>query len=812
MARPAARRPRLRARSRRPRSRGWRSCASPRSRSASRPTWRSGRHAELVGELEALVARAPAARAPARPAHARALPLRPPGRGARASTGTRARALVEELGIEPGRALRELEQAILAQDADARPRRARPRQAPSAGREPSSAASASSTSSARSTTRSRARRAVPARRRARDRQEPARRGARARTRGRAARACSSGAAGRPAARRPTGRGCRRCARTCARPTPEALRAQLGPRRAELATILPELRELLPDLPPPRPPTPRARASGCSRRSPSLLRARPSAQPLALVLDDLHAADAPSLLLLRFVAGRARAARRSSIVGCYRDTEVGPELADALAELAREPARAPGRARRASSRADTARLLELDGGHAPAGAISPRRCTRRRRATRCSSARSAGCWRRRRAAERPATGCRSPRRPRGDRPPAAAPVRRLPRRCSRSPRSSAASSTSTRWSASAAWRGRALRGARRGGGRAARRRGARRARSAALLPRPHPRRALRGPARHAAAAPAPASRRGARGAARRRTSSPHLAELAHHYLEAGSGAAPSRRSTTPRRAGDRAAAPHGLRGGGAPLLAARSRCSSATGVGDCGRTCDLLLALGDALSRAGDAPRRARRRCAAPPTWPSAALGRPARARGAAATAAASRGRAPSTDPALVPLLERGAGGGRATTTAPSRVRLLAPARRRARATSRCTRAPRRARPTRRSRSPSASATRPPSAYALEGSGSRSRARTAPRTALAVGDELIALGRADRRPGAGLRGPRLPAATRFWTPTDRAGVDVELDALAQLAEELRQPAQHWHRRHPTDDARAAWRGASTRPRR
>ena len=42
-----------------------------------------GRHAQLVGELEALVARAPAARAPARPADARALPLGPPGGGAR---------------------------------------------------------------------------------------------------------------------------------------------------------------------------------------------------------------------------------------------------------------------------------------------------------------------------------------------------------------------------------------------------------------------------------------------------------------------------------------------------------------------------------------------------------------------------------------------------------------------------------------------------------------------------------------------------------------------------------------------------------
>ena len=65
----------------------------------------------------------------------------------------------------------------------------------------------------------------------------------------------------------------------------------------------------------------------------------ASQPLALFFDDLHAADAPSLLLLRFVA--AELARAPIlIVGCYRDTEVGPgqPLAEALPELAREAAR------------------------------------------------------------------------------------------------------------------------------------------------------------------------------------------------------------------------------------------------------------------------------------------------------------------------------------------------------------------------------------------------------------------------------------------------------------------------------------------
>ena len=74
-----------------------------------------GRHDQLVGELEALVARAPAARAPARAADARALPVRPPGRGARglpraARRSSRAR-------HRAGPELQRLHAAILRQEA-----------------------------------------------------------------------------------------------------------------------------------------------------------------------------------------------------------------------------------------------------------------------------------------------------------------------------------------------------------------------------------------------------------------------------------------------------------------------------------------------------------------------------------------------------------------------------------------------------------------------------------------------------------------------------------------------------------------------
>ena len=72
---------------------------------------------------------------------------------------------------------------------------------------------------------------VPARRRARHRQEPPRRRADRARPSDAGRACWSGAAGRQAGRPRTGPGCSPCGRTFATRTPRALRSQLGERRA-----------------------------------------------------------------------------------------------------------------------------------------------------------------------------------------------------------------------------------------------------------------------------------------------------------------------------------------------------------------------------------------------------------------------------------------------------------------------------------------------------------------------------------------------------------------------------------------------------
>jgi DNA-binding SARP family transcriptional activator/tetratricopeptide (TPR) repeat protein len=119
--------------------------------------------------------------------------------------------------------------------------------------------------------------------------------------------------------------------------PDALRAQLGAGAADLAQLLPELRERLPDLPePPSVESQGARFRLFEATSDFLINAS-RARPIVLVLDDLHAADEPSLLLLQFLARRLRESRLL-VVGAYRDVDPSPSdrLTAALTELVREP--------------------------------------------------------------------------------------------------------------------------------------------------------------------------------------------------------------------------------------------------------------------------------------------------------------------------------------------------------------------------------------------------------------------------------------------------------------------------------------------
>jgi DNA-binding SARP family transcriptional activator len=117
--------------------------------------------------------------------------------------------------------------------------------------------------------------------------------------------------------------------------PDAVREELGRGAPDIAQMLPEVREVMADLA----PAPSLESEGARFRlfdaTASFLRNAARARPLMLLLDDLHAADTPSLLLLQFLAGELADAR-ILIIGTYRDVELRPDhpLVSALAELHR----------------------------------------------------------------------------------------------------------------------------------------------------------------------------------------------------------------------------------------------------------------------------------------------------------------------------------------------------------------------------------------------------------------------------------------------------------------------------------------------
>ena len=116
---------------------------------------------------------------------------------------------------------------------------------------------------------------------------------------------------------------------------QTLRAELGADTGEVAYLLPELREMFGDLPVPGGESQAARFALFDALARFLANAA-SARPIVVVLDDLHAADEPSLLLLRFIAS-GLGGSGILVVGTYRDVDptVRDPLAATLAELGRE---------------------------------------------------------------------------------------------------------------------------------------------------------------------------------------------------------------------------------------------------------------------------------------------------------------------------------------------------------------------------------------------------------------------------------------------------------------------------------------------
>jgi DNA-binding SARP family transcriptional activator len=119
--------------------------------------------------------------------------------------------------------------------------------------------------------------------------------------------------------------------------PDSLRAQLGAGAADLARFLPDLGARFPDLPAPPSLESEAARFRLFDATVGFLRRASESRPIVLFLDDLHAADAPSLLLLRFLA-RQLASTRMLLLGAYRDVDPLPRqpLTEMLAEVGREP--------------------------------------------------------------------------------------------------------------------------------------------------------------------------------------------------------------------------------------------------------------------------------------------------------------------------------------------------------------------------------------------------------------------------------------------------------------------------------------------
>ena len=103
--------------------------------------------------------------------------------------------------------------------------------------------------------------------------------------------------------------------------PEQLLQQMGSAASDIAEIVPDVREVLPDLP----TAPALESSEHSRfrlfdSITRFLNSASQARPLVIVLDNLHAADSPSLLLLEFLARELEGARLM-IVGTYQDIDL-----------------------------------------------------------------------------------------------------------------------------------------------------------------------------------------------------------------------------------------------------------------------------------------------------------------------------------------------------------------------------------------------------------------------------------------------------------------------------------------------------------
>jgi class 3 adenylate cyclase len=150
--------------------------------------------------------------------------------------------------------------------------------------------------------------------------------------------------------------------------PKLLASDMGPGAADIAEVISEVRERLPGLPVAPRLEPEQARFRLFESVTAFLRNASRTRPLVVMLDDLHWADKPSLLLLEFVA-REIGTARLLVIGTYRDVELGRQhpLEQTLAELARHQ-QSERVLLRGLGEGDVARFIELTAGRTPPPAL------------------------------------------------------------------------------------------------------------------------------------------------------------------------------------------------------------------------------------------------------------------------------------------------------------------------------------------------------------------------------------------------------------------------------------------------------------
>ena len=146
---------------------------------------------------------------------------------------------------------------------------------------------------------------------------------------------------------------------------QRLQSEMGPGAADIEEIIPEVRRKIPDLAPTPYLDPEQARFRLFDSIAAFLKNAALSHPLMLVLDDLHWADKPSLLLLEFLA-RQMVDSKILVIGTYRDMELSRQhpLSETLAQLSRQPVFHREQLL-GLSQEETSRFIDVSSGQSPA---------------------------------------------------------------------------------------------------------------------------------------------------------------------------------------------------------------------------------------------------------------------------------------------------------------------------------------------------------------------------------------------------------------------------------------------------------------